>query len=92
MHIDFDLKCPCPVARLVLRLSDPGHATGHAEYPQVRAMPTHVGAGNRQGRQSRRYCADVTATRYTADASSRGNDRVVEVCELVFDVDRVPRC
>jgi hypothetical protein len=26
MHIDFDLKTPCPVARIFLLLSGPGHA------------------------------------------------------------------
>jgi len=44
MHIDFDLKSPCPVAHIFLLLSDPGHATGHAEYPQVRAMTIQCGA------------------------------------------------
>ena len=80
MHIDFDLKSPCPVARIFLLLLGRGHAAGHAVYP-------HVGRHRRPRADTRRE----TATRYTADATSRGNDRVVEVSELVFDVDRVPR-
>ncbi len=44
MHIDFDLKSPCPVARIFLLLLAPDT---QPDTPCIRtstAMPTHVGA------------------------------------------------
>jgi hypothetical protein len=55
------------------------------------AVPTHVRAALTGSSEQALLRRRETATRYTADATSRGNDRVVEVSELVFDVDRVPR-
>jgi hypothetical protein len=41
MHTNFDLKCPCPVARIFLLLSDPGHATA-AGVPERLAVAPEI--------------------------------------------------
>jgi hypothetical protein len=38
MHIDFDLKSLCPVARIFRLFSGLAHAAGHAVWPHVRLL------------------------------------------------------
>ena len=71
MHIDFNLKSPCPVARIFPLLSGPGHTAGHAVYRTSMAIPSQCGAALTVGRQSRRYRADVRPRRGTQPMQRR---------------------
>jgi hypothetical protein len=71
MHIDFDLKSPCPMARIFLLLAGPGHGAGHAVNPHVDGDADPTRRSTDRCRQSRRYCTDVRPRRRTQPMQRR---------------------